>query len=64
MHLFQVLVIAWGWKRYADGKWTPLWTTLSEATKQYRELIKCTWKNCCILQMVQGQFEVYSVVLL
>ena len=38
----------WGWKKDADGKWTPLWTTLSEASKQCRELIKCNCKKFCL----------------
>jgi len=37
----------WGWKKDADGRWTPLWTTLSEASKQCRELIKCNCKKHC-----------------
>ena len=38
----------WGWKKDADGKWTPSWTTLSEASKQCRELIKCNCKKRCV----------------
>jgi len=37
----------WGWQKNVDGKWTPLWTTLSEASKECRELIKCNCKKHC-----------------
>jgi len=37
----------WGWKKDADGRWTPLWTTLSEASKQCRGVIKCNCKKQC-----------------
>ena len=35
----------WSWKTNADEKWSPLWTTLPEASKQCRELIKCNCKK-------------------
>ena len=38
----------WGWKKDTDGKWTPLWTMLLEASKECRELIKCNCKKCCV----------------
>ena len=38
----------WGRKKDVDGKWTPLWTTLSKASKQCRELIKCNCKKHCV----------------
>jgi hypothetical protein len=38
----------WGWTKEADGcTWQPLWTTLSEAAKSCRELIKCNCKKGC-----------------
>ena len=38
----------WGWQKDRDGKWTPLWTTLAEASKECRELIKCNCKKHCL----------------
>ena len=37
----------WGWRKDGDA-WSPLWTTLAEAAKSCRELIKCKCKrsNC------------------
>jgi len=43
----------WGWKKDADGRWTPLWTTLSNTSKQYRELIKCNYKKCCFWKVAR-----------
>ena len=36
----------WGWEKTAeDGGWTPTWTTLPEASKSCRELVKCNCKK-------------------
>ena len=34
----------WGWKK-KNGIWISLWTTLAEASKECRELIKCNCKK-------------------
>ena len=36
----------WGWKK-ENGQWVPFWTTLPEACKACRELIKCSCKGAC-----------------
>ena len=40
----------WGWQKDKDGNWTPLWTTLPEASKGCRELVKCNCKKRCLGQ--------------
>ena len=37
----------WGWKLDSEGIWVPLWSTLPEASKGCRELIKCASKKRC-----------------
>ena len=37
----------WGWQKDKDGAWTPFWTSLPEALKGCRELIKCGCKKSC-----------------
>lgn len=38
----------WGWKRDAHtNRWKPLWTSIDEAAKALRELIKCGCKKGC-----------------
>jgi hypothetical protein len=37
----------WGWQLLPEGSWTPLWTTLPEAVKSCRELVKCNCKKRC-----------------
>ena len=37
----------WGWQDN-HGKWTPLWTTLAEASKGCRELVNCICKKRCL----------------
>jgi hypothetical protein len=37
----------WGWHRDDNNMWKPLWTTLPEASKACRELIKCNCKKKC-----------------
>jgi hypothetical protein len=37
----------WGWKRNEDGEWSPFWTSMQEASKECRELIKCNCKKSC-----------------
>jgi hypothetical protein len=32
----------WGWLEDSNGKWEPLWTTLAEASKGCRQLVKCS----------------------
>ncbi|WAR30058.1 LOW QUALITY PROTEIN: hypothetical protein MAR_003626 [Mya arenaria] len=34
----------WGWIK-RDGKWSPLWSTIAEASKGCQELIKCNCKS-------------------
>ena len=36
----------WGWK-LCDGKFVPLWMTQREASKECRELVKCSCKKLC-----------------
>ena len=36
----------WGWERIGDA-WTPKWSTLAEASKSCRELVKCACKSIC-----------------
>jgi hypothetical protein len=39
----------WGWEKTTeDGQWTPTWTTLPEASKSCRELVKCNCKKQCL----------------
>ena len=33
---------SWGWKRKEDESCIPVWTTLSEASRSCKELIKCS----------------------
>ncbi len=47
----------WGWQTSADG-WTPLWTTLPEASKSCSELIHCGCKKAC-----RGQCKCYKASL-
>ena len=35
----------WGWQRSDDGPYTPLWTTLPEASKTCYELVSCGCKK-------------------
>ncbi len=37
----------WGWTNEADGSWSPMWTSLPEASEACRELIKCRCKTGC-----------------
>ena len=37
----------WGWHRSDDGPYTPLWTTLPEASKTCYELVPCGCKKGC-----------------
>lgn len=37
----------WGWHRSDDGPYTPLWTTLPEASKTCYELVSCGCKKGC-----------------
>ncbi|MES9882295.1 MAG: hypothetical protein ABW185_15600 [Sedimenticola sp.] len=37
----------WGWRRDDGGSWSPMWTTLPEASEACRELIKCRCKKGC-----------------
>jgi hypothetical protein len=37
----------WGWKKDNNGDWAPFWTSLSEAAKSCKELIKCGCKVSC-----------------
>ena len=37
----------WGWHRCDDGPYTPLWTTLPEASKTCYELVSCGCKKGC-----------------
>ena len=39
----------WGWQKNEDGDWEPVWTTIPEASKVCKELIKCECKveKCC-----------------
>ena len=34
----------WGWKKNTTG-WEPIWTTISEPSKPYHELIHCGCKK-------------------
>jgi hypothetical protein len=36
----------WGWERGENG-WTPTWTTLPEASKVCKELVRCGCKKSC-----------------
>ena len=40
----------WGWKK-SNGKWIPVWTTIDQASRAMRELIKCG----CKLECTQGR---------
>ena len=35
----------WGWEKRSDNHWTPFWTSLPEAEKVCKELIKCGCKK-------------------
>ena len=37
----------WGWKLDPEGYWAPFWTTLPEAAKSCRELVKCGCNKRC-----------------
>ena len=37
----------WGWKRGPNGAWEPEWTTLPDASKACRELLKCGCRVKC-----------------
>jgi hypothetical protein len=37
---------AWGWQ-FAAGRWEPFWTSLPEASRVCRELLKCGCKKAC-----------------
>ena len=37
----------WGWKKTAGDQWSPKWTSLPEASKCVRELVKCNCKKNC-----------------
>ena len=41
----------WGWCREGQGPWLPYWTTLPEACKACRELLKCGCKKGCKVHM-------------
>ena len=38
----------WGWISDTDGHWSPIWTTLPEASKGCRELVRCNCRKSCL----------------
>ena len=37
----------WGWQRNEVDSWNPVWSTLPEASKSCKELVKCSCKKAC-----------------
>lgn len=37
----------WGWEKSSDDQWVPFWTSLPEAAKVCKELIKCGCRKAC-----------------
>jgi hypothetical protein len=53
----------WGWKS-VDGNWTPLWTTIPQASKVCQELIRCGCLKDRLYSIMQVFRDLLSLVAL